>query len=174
VLGSYLNNTRPNEETSPVSMLERLGWFSDRLFDRVRSKRAFALAYDNAIDGDSDCLRGYKYAVLVTFRRNGEAVPSPVWCSVDERGKAYIKTRHDAGKVKRLRNDSRAVIAASDIRGRPLGSAIKTAGRVLPRDEWAHAEQTLAAAYGAGRRISERPMGGPEDLAAYVELTPSR
>jgi PPOX class probable F420-dependent enzyme len=102
-------------------MLESLGRFSDRLFDRVRSKHAFAVSNDNAIDGDFDCLRGHKYAVLVTFRRNGEAVPSPVWYSVDERGKAYIKTRHDAGKVKRLRNDSRAVIVASDMRGETIG-----------------------------------------------------
>jgi PPOX class probable F420-dependent enzyme len=154
-------------------ILERFGELSDRVFDGVRSKRAFAVSYDTAIDGDFECLRGYKYAVLVTFRRNGEAVPSPVWYSIDERGRAYLKTRPDAGKVKRLRNDSRAVIAASDMRGRPLGSAIRSAGRVLPSEDCAYAEETLAAAYGAGRKISERVMGGREKRGTYIELTPA-
>jgi PPOX class probable F420-dependent enzyme len=158
----------------PMGSRERLARFSDRLFDRLRSKDAFALTYENAIDGDFDSLRGHKYAVVVTFRRNLDAVPSPVWFSVDERGKAFLKTRHDAGKVKRLRGDSRALIAVSSRRGKPRAPAIRGVGRVLPKEEWAHAEEVLAAAYGAGRKISERMVGGPEEMAAYIEITPVR
>jgi PPOX class probable F420-dependent enzyme len=157
-----------------MTTLERLGRFSDRLFDRMRSKRAFTLTEASAIDGSFDSLHGHKYAVVVTFRRNGDAVPSPVWFSVDERGRAYLKTRHDAGKVKRLRNDSRILIATSNVRGKPVGPTVRGIGRVLPREEWAHAEQTLANAYGAVRRISESVVGGPEEIAAYIELAPNR
>jgi uncharacterized protein len=157
-----------------MSVSERLARFSDRMFDRMRDARAFTLSEDTAIDGDFDSLRGHKYAVVVTFRRDGDAVPSPVWFGVDETGDAYLKTRHGAGKVKRLRNDSRALIALSNIRGKPMGPAIRGTGRVLPKEEWPHAEATLAAAYGTGRKISERVLGGPEEMGGYIEITPGR
>jgi uncharacterized protein len=157
-----------------MSASERLARFSDRMFDRLRDKRAFTLTDDNAIDGDFESLRGHKYAVVVTFRRDGDAVPSPVWFGVDETGKAYLRTRHDAGKVKRLGNDSRALIARSNIRGKPTGPAIRGTGRVLPKDEWPHAEEMLAAAYGTGRKISERVLGGPEEMGGYIEIVPGR
>lgn len=155
-----------------MTAFERFARLGDRLFDRLRDRRSFALDDHTAAEGDLTALRGHAYAVLVTFRRNGDALPSPVWIALDDQGRAYVKTRHDAGKVKRLRNDARAVVAPSNARGRPTGPAIRATGRVLPRDEWPHAEATLAAAYGTGRRVSERVLGGPEDLAAYIELTP--
>jgi len=155
-----------------MSAFERVARLSDRMFDRLRDKRAFTLTNTDAVDGDFESLRGHKYAVMVTFRRNGDTVPSPVWFGVDEKGSAYVKTRHDAGKVKRLRNDSRALIAPSNVRGKPTGPAIRCTGRVLPREEWAHAEKTLAAGYGPSRTMSERVLGGPEEMAAYIELTP--
>jgi len=157
-----------------MGAFERLTRFSDRMFDHLRDKRAFTLTDDNALDGDFESLRGHKHAVVVTFRRNGDVVPSPVWFGVDEKGIAYLKTRHDAAKVKRLRNDRRALIARSNVRGKPTGRVIKGTGRVLPKEEWGHAEETLAAAYGIGRKISERLLGGPEELAAYIEITPGR
>ena len=157
-----------------MSAFEHLARFSDRMFDRLRDNRSFTLTDDNAIDADFASLRGHKYAVIVTFRRNGDAIPSPVWFGVDETGNAYLKTRHDAGKVKRLRNDSRGLIALSNIRGKPTGPAIRGTGRVLPKEEWAHAEETLAAAYGTGRRISELVLSGPEEQSAYIEIRPGR
>jgi PPOX class probable F420-dependent enzyme len=152
--------------------IERIARFSDRVFDRLRDRAAFSLTEHDAIDGDFASLRGRTYAVLVTFRRNGEAVPSPVWFAIDDSGAAYVKTRHDAGKVKRLRNDSRALLAPSNLRGKPAGPAVRAIGRVLPEDGWAHAEDTLAGAYGPGRKISEGLLGGPDGVAAYIELTP--
>jgi PPOX class probable F420-dependent enzyme len=144
------------------------------MFDRLRDKRAFALTEDDAIDAELESLRGNTYAVLVTFRRDGDPVPSPVWFAVDDAGLAYVKTRHDAGKVKRLRNDPRVLIAPSSSRGKPAGRAIKASGRVLPHDEWAHAERVLAAAYGSSRAITERLIGGPDELAAYLEIRRDR
>ena len=44
----------------------------------------------------------------------------------------------------------------------------------LPTEEWAHAKKTLAAAYGAGRKMSERVVGGPRDMGAYIEITSGR
>jgi PPOX class probable F420-dependent enzyme len=160
--------------SAPRRAFERFGRLSDRVFDRLRDKRAFTLTDDGAIEGDFRSLRAHKYAVVVTFRRNGDAVASPSWFAVAGKGAAYLKTRHDAGKVKRLRNDSRTLIAVSSARGKPKGSAIRATGRVLPKEEWGYAEETLARAYGIGRRVSERVLGGPEDLAAYIEIVPRR
>lgn len=157
-----------------MGLVQQLGRLGDRAFDRLRDRRAFELDEDHATDGDLGVLRGATYAVLVTYRRSGEPMPSPVWLAVDDDGRAYVKTRHDAGKVKRVRVDTRALLAPSNARGRPSGPAIRATARVLPREEWARAEAALAAAYGAGRRLSERVLGGPEELAAYLELTPRR
>ena len=43
----------------------------------------------------------------------------------------------------------------------------------MPEEEWPHAETTLAAAYGAGRRIMERLVGESDDTV-YIEITPGR
>ncbi|MEA3056629.1 MAG: hypothetical protein QOD30_2061, partial [Actinomycetota bacterium] len=55
--------------------------------------------------------------------------------------------------------------------GKPTGPAIRVRGRALPEAEWTHAEATLANAYGAVRRLSDRALGDDE-LSAYIELTP--
>jgi PPOX class probable F420-dependent enzyme len=53
---------------------------------------------------------------LATFRKNGAEVRTPVWfAEVDDT--LFVFTAGNAGKVKRLRNSSRARVAASDARG---------------------------------------------------------
>ena len=90
-------------------------------------------------------LRGHRYLSLATFRRSGEKVATPVWFAEDD-GKLYVFTAGDAGKVKRLRNSSRAEVAPCSVRGDLRG-------------EWAPANATLvgdadtaARAYRALRR----------------------
>jgi len=156
-----------------MSVAERVGRVMNRLYDRTRSPVAFKIDAGDAIAGSFEALRGHKYAVVVTFRRNGEPVPSPVWFGLDDDGHAYLRTLHDAGKVKRLRNDPRVLIAPSTVRGKPKGPVLLGTGRVLPKEEWPHAEAALAAAYGLGRKIYEGVLGGPEDLPTYVEITPA-
>jgi PPOX class probable F420-dependent enzyme len=157
-----------------MNILERFARFNDGVFDRLRDKQAFTLDEEYAVDGDFAALRGHTYALVVTFRRNGDAVPSPAWFAIDERGVAFVKTRHDAGKVKRLRNDPRVLLAPSNVRGKPAGRAVRATGRVLPEEEWPHAVATLVAAYGLGRKVSERVLGGPGLPAAYLEITSGR
>ena len=157
-----------------MTMFERLALVGDRMFDRLRDRRAFAITDNTAINGGLDVLRRHKYAVVVTFRRNGDPVPSPVWFGVDDRGRAYLRTDARSGKVKRLSHDNRILIAPSNIRGRPMGPGFRATGRVLPKQEWPHAEDTLAGAYGLGRRIWERLLGGSTDGAAYIEIEPGR
>lgn len=61
-----------------------------------------------------------EYISLATFRRNGKAVPTPVWAAESE-GALYIFSESKAGKVKRLRNSPRAQVAICSMRGELQG-----------------------------------------------------
>ena len=50
-------------------------------------------------------LRRGKYISLATFRKNGEAVYTPLWFA-EQDGKLYVMTRDDSWKYKRIRNNS--------------------------------------------------------------------
>jgi PPOX class probable F420-dependent enzyme len=154
-----------------VNISERFSRLSNRVYDRMRDRRAFGLRDEDAIDGAFDELRGHKYAVLVTFRRNGDAVPSPVWFGLDKEGHAYFRTLHDAGQVKRIRNNPRALIAPSNVRGKPTGPAIRGTARIVPEEEWPHAEAVLAEAYGLGRKLYAGMFDRNEDMGIYVEIS---
>ncbi len=56
------------------------------------------------------------YISLVTFRKDGRKVATPVWFA-STGGELYVFTMANSGKVKRLRNSSRSQFAACDIRG---------------------------------------------------------
>jgi uncharacterized protein len=80
-------------------------------------------------------LHGQKYISLTTYRKNGDAVSTPVWFG-EEGGKAYIKTIKDAGKTKRIRNNPSVKVALCDIRGKIIGPATFLANaRILREDE---------------------------------------
>jgi uncharacterized protein len=88
------------------------------------------------------------YISLATFRRDGRAVPTPVWFARRE-ANLYVFSEGRAGKVKRLRNGPRARVAACDLRGRVHGPWIEARGRVVedaPTEEAAYA--ALRAKYG--------------------------
>ena len=151
---------------------DRLGQGMDRLYDRLRDPSVFGIGRDDASAGTFDSLRGHKYGLVVTFRRNGQAVPSPVWMAVDDAGRAYMETGAWSGKVKRIRRDATTLVAASTVRGKPKGPVLRGKARVLPHDEWPHAEATLAGAFGVGRKIYRRFYKVSEETTAYVEVTP--
>lgn len=62
----------------------------------------------------------HAYISLVTFRRSGAGVPTPVWFAVRD-GRIVVFSEARAGKVKRLRNDPRVRFAPCDVRGRVRG-----------------------------------------------------
>lgn len=70
------------------------------------------------------------YLSLETFRRDGRGVRTPVWFA--RRGAyLYVFTERDAGKVKRLRNDGRARVAACNVGGRVHGDWLPARGRIV-------------------------------------------
>src|SRR3954464_1267787 len=64
-----------------------------------------------------------KYLLLTTFRKDGRAVPTPVWVVRDgERLVAW--SAMDSGKVKRIRRDGAVEVGPCDVRGRPTGESV--------------------------------------------------
>ncbi|MEU5942459.1 PPOX class F420-dependent oxidoreductase [Micromonospora sp. NPDC047548] len=72
---------------------------------------------------DLDRLAAEKYVLLTTFRRDGRAVPTPVW-AVRDGDTLAVWTAADSGKVKRIRRDGTVTVAPCDVRGRPLAAAV--------------------------------------------------
>jgi PPOX class probable F420-dependent enzyme len=138
-----------------------------RLLRRAASEQAQAPA-----TGTLAALTENRYALVTTFRRDGTPVATPVWAAVAE-GRIYVRAERGSGKVKRLRGNSRALIAPCTASGRSLGAPLPARGRVLPAREEVAAEHALARRYGLGRAVFEGTM----DLIAvdmcYLELTPN-
>ncbi|MFI5926641.1 PPOX class F420-dependent oxidoreductase [Micromonospora sp. NPDC051543] len=70
-----------------------------------------------------DRLSAEKYILLTTFRKDGRAVPTPVWAVRDGDALA-VWTRADSGKVKRIRHNGEVTVAPCDVRGRPHGAEV--------------------------------------------------
>lgn len=60
---------------------------------------------------------------LETYRKNGEAVRTPVWV-VEDGGMLYVRTDPKTWKVRRIRKNPRVRLAPSDFRGKPSGQWI--------------------------------------------------
>jgi PPOX class probable F420-dependent enzyme len=151
----------------------RLVELSDRFYDRVRDPAARTAARGEATASDFAALRGAKYCLLVSYKRSGEPVATPVWFGLDEQGRVYVRSVADAAKVKRIRANARVLIAPASSRGRPTGPLAAGTARVLPREEEQRAESALRANYGLGRTLYEG-MSGPLGVdSVYLEVTPA-
>jgi len=121
--------------------------------------------------GSVEQVAAHKRALLVTYRRDGTPVPTPVWAAPGG-GRLYVRTERDAGKLKRLRNDPRLLVAPCTVRGKPLGAPLEARARMLAPAEEAVAEAALAAHYGFGRALFERTMDLLRVDMCFLEITP--
>jgi uncharacterized protein len=145
--------------------------FSARLAARAAPRAAREIS-ERAPVGTVAQIAGCKRSLLVTYRRDGTPVPTPVWAAESD-GLLYVRTERSSGKVKRLRNDARLLVAPCTVRGRPLGAALEATARVLDGDREIVAERALARRYGLGRELFERSMDRLRVDMCYLELTPS-
>ena len=113
-----------------------------------------------------------RYMALATFRRSGAEVRTPVWFAALD-GKIYLFTAGESGKVRRLRNSSRARVAPSDMRGQVRGVWWDVAARVVTEPhliERAHA--ALRAKYGWQARLGDlfSRLTGRLPRRAWIEI----
>lgn len=96
------------------------------------------------------------YVNLATYRRAGGEVRTPVWAAGDPSAPArlWVYTNRHSGKVKRIRRDGEARVAACDVRGNPRG-AWYAARATLVEDDAAQAPAfaALEAKYGWQMRL---------------------
>lgn len=145
----------------------------NRFYDWIRHPSARSLASEERAVSGFDHLQGHKYCLLVTYKRSGEAVPTPVWFGL-KGSKLYVRSAADAAKVKRIRNDSRARVAPCSARGKPLGPPADGRARVLDhQSEIELAEAALQANYGLGRRMYEGASEAVGINTLYLEVAAS-
>jgi hypothetical protein len=113
----------------------------------------------------------HKRTLLVTYRRNGTPVPTPVWAAEAD-GLLYVRSERTAGKIKRLRRDARVLVAPCTVRGKPLGSPFEATARMLPSQDETVAEQALVRRYGLGRALFEWTIDRMRVDMCYLEITP--
>ena len=121
----------------------------------------------------SPTLAQAKYINLVTFRKDGREVSTPVWC-VALNGKLYVYTHGNVGKVKRIRATKRVRVAPSDARGKPLGPWSEGTGRMVTEPDLQRSfYAALAAKYGLIYRALTLVAWATRKLAAraVIELT---
>jgi uncharacterized protein len=94
-----------------------------------------------------------KYVLLTTFRRDGRAVPTPLWVLPDGEGLAFWTVR-DSGKVKRIRNSGRVTVTACDLRGNPRGETYAGQARIGDATDRTHFGKVLAGKYGLMGRLT--------------------
>jgi len=115
-----------------------------------------------------------KYINLTTFRKNGKAVPTPVWFVIQD-NKLYVYTYGTSGKAKRIRANGKAQIAPSDWRGNPLAAFVPARARVIPQDDpiWEKINRLYAKKYGLMYHLfqwAERMRKNPQDQHVILEL----
>ena len=154
-----------------MTLKHRLADASYWVYDRMRHKSAFDSAAQPGTAPDFAGLREHKYALLVTFRRDGTAVPTPVWFALLDDRRFVTHTEERTSKVRRIRRDPRARVFPCDSRGKPLGPGVEATARILETsEERQQAEAGLDRRYGRMRRAYDRVMVDQDEMV-YLEAT---
>jgi len=115
-----------------------------------------------------------RYVSLATHRRNGQEIRTPVWLAeVDTR--YYLFSEGKAGKVKRIRANGRARLAACDFRGRVKSDWLPANGRIVTdADLIKRVYAALRRKYGWQMRIGDffSKLGGRYDKRTILEFEP--
>lgn len=146
--------------------------FSDasiRFFELIRSPHAASAAAGES-SGSLEALAG-KHVLVVTFRRNGDPVPTPVWFGVDG-GCVYFRSVASGHKLRRIVRNPEVLVAPCTANGRPTGPAVPGWARLLESaTEDARAEAAIRRNYGLSRRLYARLIA-PRVPGRYVEVRP--
>jgi PPOX class probable F420-dependent enzyme len=153
--------------------VDRVESLQNKFLDSIRHKAAFEIARHEGIKADFSSFRGRRQALLVTFKRSGDAVPSPVNFGLSGDGLLYFRCDPGAAKVKRIKNDPHVRICACSFRGKPLGPLVEGTARILDGAEAEHAHDIVAANWDFFNRLYEGAVDRMDVAITYVEVRPA-
>ena len=101
----------------------------------------------------SEIFKGRQFCLLTTFKKDGSAVPTPMWFFIKNE-KMYMTTRGQSWKVKRIRRTSEVKIASCNSSGgqcgRPFSAQATLVEETTERDA---AKAGLNHKYGLKKKI---------------------
>lgn len=112
-------------------------------------------------------LSGHQYINLETYRKNGHAVATTVWFTIDG-DRIFVVTRSDTGKAKRLRNNQRVRVMPSGMRGEPKGEWADAQARFATPEEFEHAMKQRSKKYGLKARLAGLFSSGKGELVGIA------
>ncbi|MDX2527406.1 PPOX class F420-dependent oxidoreductase [Streptomyces europaeiscabiei] len=127
-----------------------------------------------ADDISLDALGAGSYLLITTYRKNGTAVPTPVWV-VRDGDTLGIWTVADSWKVKRIRNRADVLVGPCDVRGNPTGDSVPARAEILDAAGSAAYRRLIARKYGVLGRLtllgSRLRRGADGTVGIRVSLT---
>lgn len=105
------------------------------------------------VGGDLAQFAGQKYLNLETYRKTGAPVRTPVWFA-EESGTLYVSSLAEAGKVKRIRNNSLVRVMPCGIGGAPKGTWVDAEAALADAEQAEHGHKLLNQKYWT-RRIGD-------------------
>ena len=142
------------------------------MLNALRHPGAWRAASDEGAVGPLDSLRGARHCLLITYKRTGAPVPTPVNCAVSDEGILYFRSEPGVGKMKRIRHDPCVAVCSCTFRGRPTGPMIKGVASLLPTSDEGRAHDLLAPNWDFFSRPVERLFDGIHVPIAYVQVRP--
>ncbi|MEW2046700.1 PPOX class F420-dependent oxidoreductase [Streptomyces sp. NPDC005476] len=100
-----------------------------------------------------DRLAAGKYLLLTSYRKNGTAVPTPVWV-VRDGDTLAVWSAADAWKVKRIRARGEVLVGPCDVRGKPTGEQVPAVAEICDPQTTARYRTLLARKYGVLGRLT--------------------
>ena len=104
------------------------------------------------MSAERDAILSAQYVALTTYRRDGTPVTTPVWAAAEGES-LYLFSNANAGKVKRLRNSSRAAIAPCTAIGKVTGAQLPAEAFNLASDQMPKVWKLLTKKYGMAARL---------------------
>jgi uncharacterized protein len=153
-------------------MIQQVARLQYRMLDRMRHPDASRVAGRPPTASGFGALADHRYCLLVTFRRSGEPVPTPVLFGL-KGDRLYLRTDAQTAKVARLRNDPQVLVGPSDSRGKPRGPLSRGTARLLSPGENDAAYAVLKQNYTRMGGLGERMLDVLPIEMVYIEVAPA-
>ena len=115
-------------------------------------------------------IKSKKYISVETYKRDGQAVRTPVWFFVMD-DSIYVITRSKTGKAKRLKNNPKVRVAECTIRGKITGTWSSGTAEILDMTRTAESVKLRDKKYGIQARFAKFLTGNKGEFFAF-KITP--